>query len=1083
MNVQHPDMLRQGVPNMHQNLINQPFFPQPQQGQPSAPHNMGPFQNNQGTNPAALGLMGPQPGASNPAYPLNMQQPPQRRPGMFMGAPHSNPSGLNPAAAPGSGPSMAGLAPGQIQNMSAFPGAGMMGQQTIRRVQSQPMNQSAAHMGMQPAMMTGLGGPPNMAPLRAPMSAAQQQQMQLQMRQQQAQQQSMQGGAMSPDMGMPMSRPAHMQGPGAMPPHARTPSGQAQLMPPGMQQHAMQQQMQHNAFGNPMSLPHQHQHQQSQLGASQHISGSAQQQSNMGSAMGAAMGGNQLPLQAAANRAQMGPDNSMFMNFQNQLQSQQPIQPPVAHGVPRPPMHNPQFNVGFAGSPTPPNPGGEMVQRGNPQMAPSAPTTQGVMTPAQVLDKMSAGGAENFPTGTYGMGQPPVNPPQRPPSQHGHGPVPHNAFPMPQHQPAHPAHPPQHSPRQADRLAGQMPPPSAGMMQRPQSQPQVQHRQSPIPPGSSRTPRLSHPPLPMNAGGSMMPPGRIPPGPGPGPGPGQQSPQGPAHQQVQPPTSAPPSANHNSHQPMQIAPRPPSANAAAAHVRSAPPVHPQGAPTGQQGPPGESGAPAQHVGPSGPGQGSATAPGPAPGPTQVPGQAPAPVQPPQRPVYPVGFGQATCRILQFSGCLGVDHKDRLKQSYWTKLLAEYFTEKSTMKLTLWKDNQRSEAKPFEIGSLILPRFFLVTSQSGVKSMSISLDGGRERLVTATHALVECANAAWTFQYQNGYHITLRGPLSADVVVQPHPPSPPGSVSTYTLKLERLQFDAFYHDKFIALDAIGGERIAESPRGMPPSPGGAANGQAEDPHRFDEARYIIEHAVVPAEPINAFGIPQATMRCLELAESVTQMSELIQFSTDTKLGPIDALHTFAQQIRQARALNHGPPITGIPIHHSEGSSAFDGHGMNGLNGASQSMFMHNSGNAAGPSQGSPRNAGQSHNAPQTDGAEVKPPKGTAQPQVSGSTPSASGSTPASAPTPGGPTTPSMANATLKRKAPSGRTGEESPTTANADQPPAAKRAPRKRGRTQGSFYPSASSRILVSHPALCTKPAFGVYDVHRASASA
>ena len=225
---------------------------------------------------------------------------------------------------------------------------------------------------------------------------------------------------------------------------------------------------------------------------------------------------------------------------------------------------------------------------------------------------------------------------------------------------------------------------------------------------------------------------------------------------------------------------------------------------------------------------------------------------------------------------------RLKQSYWTNVVTTYFTEKATMKLTLWKDNQRSEAKPFgteatvshvpfatyssqettEIGFPILSRFFLVTSQSGVKSMSISIDGARERVITPSHALVECATASWTFQYTNGYNITLRGPLTADVVVQPHASSgqqlPPNSVSTYTLKLERLQFDAFVHEKFLSLDSISGERIAESPRGMPASPG-----QTEDPNRFDEAKYVYERATIPAEPINAFGIPQATMRCLEV----------------------------------------------------------------------------------------------------------------------------------------------------------------------------------------------------------------------------
>ncbi|KAI0348943.1 hypothetical protein OH77DRAFT_335011 [Trametes cingulata] len=222
-------------------------------------------------------------------------------------------------------------------------------------------------MGMQPAMMTagmGLNRPTNMAPLRASMSAAQQPQMPLQMHQQQAQQSVQAGGAMSPNMGIPMSRPAHMQGPGAMPRHARTPSGQAQLMPPEMQLHGMPQQMQHNAFGNPMSLPyqhqHQHQHRQSQFGASQHVATAAdcRDESRAGG-----------PRQFDVHELLLEERAAKPTNFP----------PPVAHGVPRPPMHNPQIQVGFARSPAPPDPGGEVAQRGHPPMASSGATAQGVI--------------------------------------------------------------------------------------------------------------------------------------------------------------------------------------------------------------------------------------------------------------------------------------------------------------------------------------------------------------------------------------------------------------------------------------------------------------------------------------------------------------------------------------------------------------------------------------------------------------------------------------------------------------------------------------------------------------------------------
>ncbi len=567
---------------MHQSIINQPFFPQSQPGQQSSPHNMGPFQNNQGGNPS-LGLMGGQPGAPNAGYPLNMQQaPPGRRPGMFMG-PHPGgpaPSSLN-APGGGGGPShMANLGPGQLQSMSSFPGGNL-----IRRVQSQPMNPNGAHMqgmqsgmqhGMQPGMMGG-----GMA--RTPMTPAQQQQQQkmLQLRQQQQQAQlQAQGGALPPEMGLPMNRPTHMQGAGSMP-HARTASGQA-LMSTSMSQHGMQQpmhqQLPHGGYPTPMSL--QHQHQQGQLGTSPHIGG--QQQPNMP----------QLASQTPTGRSQMASDNPMFMGFQNQ-----PIRPPTIHGIPQIP-NNSQFN--FNASPTPPNLGpnlgpshsGDMSQRGN-------PTTQGLITPAQALDKMNSG-IENFPVGSYAMGQPPMNVPQRPPSQHS----PRNPFPIPQSQPPHP--PPQQSPRQADRLAGPMQPP--GLMQRPQSQPQVHHRQSPIPPGSSRTPRAAHTPLPMNGG--INPQGRIPPGPG-------QSPQGPAHQQVQQPASAPPSSH-----PAQIAPRPPSANAVvAARAAPQPSVRP---PSASQQRPAPETNPVSQAAPPAPAPASVPAPVAAPAPAPPPAPAPAP---------------------------------------------------------------------------------------------------------------------------------------------------------------------------------------------------------------------------------------------------------------------------------------------------------------------------------------------------------------------------------------------------------------------------------------------------------------------------
>ena len=179
-------------------------------------------------------------------------------------------------------------------------------------------------------------------------------------------------------------------------------------------------------------------------------------------------------------------------------------------------------------------------------------------------------------------------------------------------------------------------------------------------------------------------------------------------------------------------------------------------------------------------------------------------------------------------------------------------------------------------------------------MTLSLEGARERCYAPGHAMVECVSAIWTYKYNNGYTVTLRGPLTARVIITTS--SPPGNnqaAPAYTLKFEDFQFDANLHDKYISLDSIMGVRMLESPRARhanTPTPGVStqAQAQADEDRKWEEPRVLIERAAIPGEPVNAFGIPQATMRCLELAESVTAMADLIIFANDTTLGPLGEL---------------------------------------------------------------------------------------------------------------------------------------------------------------------------------------------------
>ena len=146
-----------------------------------------------------------------------------------------------------------------------------------------------------------------------------------------------------------------------------------------------------------------------------------------------------------------------------------------------------------------------------------------------------------------------------------------------------------------------------------------------------------------------------------------------------------------------------------------------------------------------------------------------------------------------------------------------------------------------------------------------------------HSVVECVAAIWTYKYTNGYTVTLRGPLTTHVIITNTHLHGNGQMPQYALKFEDFQFDASIHEKYIALESIMGSRMLELPktprvRNTPtPTPAGTSMQvqqqlqQVEDDKKWEEPRVIIERGSIPGEPVNAFGIPQATMRCLEVSD--------------------------------------------------------------------------------------------------------------------------------------------------------------------------------------------------------------------------
>ncbi|KAG8935885.1 hypothetical protein FRC02_005884 [Tulasnella sp. 418] len=300
----------------------------------------------------------------------------------------------------------------------------------------------------------------------------------------------------------------------------------------------------------------------------------------------------------------------------------------------------------------------------------------------------------------------------------------------------------------------------------------------------------------------------------------------------------------------------------------------------------------------------------------------------------IGSGQGVIRLMEFSHALAQGGGRDL--SYWKSVTSEYFVpDKGCMRLTLWKDE--AEAKPFEIYSPTMPRFFLSYFNSGVHSISISMNGARETLSNVGESLVECTFASFTYSFENGYVVVHTGPLRAHVLVVPVDPQSMdalGNAPNYHLKFIFVEFSAKKVVKQIHVDCI---RSLSAPTRRPQSPQSgtiqssptmmtngiesnqnlsmtglpmSSPGSSSSPHNnqgagnsvpagtiLDGSLIVVDKVTMPLDPVNGFGIPQGTMRCLELAESVSSMTDLIRMAVTNDLGPVESLRRFADGVRR------------------------------------------------------------------------------------------------------------------------------------------------------------------------------------------
>ncbi|ODQ56339.1 hypothetical protein SAICODRAFT_28550 [Saitoella complicata NRRL Y-17804] len=239
-------------------------------------------------------------------------------------------------------------------------------------------------------------------------------------------------------------------------------------------------------------------------------------------------------------------------------------------------------------------------------------------------------------------------------------------------------------------------------------------------------------------------------------------------------------------------------------------------------------------------------------------------------------GAAILRLLNYCNHLSSPGQDRSIAS-WKRFISEYYADNGVMRYTLFNTLHR-ESKQFEISTAVLPRYYCTTYESGVKRIQLILEDPSEHSTNNNGYYVECSRASIVYWFATGCQVVATGNLRVYF----------GAYQT-GIKIEAFEFLTNHHEEFVPM----------RPRQSPRVPGASPNSPPVKSEENDRDPRTTVSA--PESAINEFGVTLKTMRCLEIAESISHMSDLITFSRQQGSSPIQALK---QYVAQLQALQNG-----------------------------------------------------------------------------------------------------------------------------------------------------------------------------------
>ncbi|KAG0206456.1 hypothetical protein BGX28_002089 [Mortierella sp. GBA30] len=236
--------------------------------------------------------------------------------------------------------------------------------------------------------------------------------------------------------------------------------------------------------------------------------------------------------------------------------------------------------------------------------------------------------------------------------------------------------------------------------------------------------------------------------------------------------------------------------------------------------------------------------------------------------------RALLKLTEFGRELGLNAANITIQ-FWQSFVAKFYGNAGRMRYKL-VNPATNESKVFDLVAAALPRLYLKNAEAGVKGVQLML----EQTLGQTGTLpltVECPNVSMVSHFLDGSRVFMKGAIKATFA---------SDFKFDVLELTSMDFSVYIPRP---VDDSASSPLLDV----------KVEGKKKGSKKIAPSKKIVSN--VPENVVNEFGITSKTMQQLEMSNTISEMSELMQYSTHTKRGATESLAAYSQLLRERQAL--------------------------------------------------------------------------------------------------------------------------------------------------------------------------------------